>query len=76
MRSMLSGDFLPIRGRSRFRIVHKNNRLSDRGKYGQEALTSAFEANHDGCRLKKAERNLGALNMVWFRMQYFLFRFC
>ena len=34
-------------------------RVSDRGKYGQSALTAALDAINDGCSLKKAERDFG-----------------
>lgn len=34
-------------------------RVSDRGKYGQSALTAALDAIKGGCSLKKAERDFG-----------------
>lgn len=37
----------------------KYKRVSDRGKYGQAALTNALEAIQNGCSLKKAERDFG-----------------
>ena len=40
-------------------MARKYKRVSDRGKYGQEALSAAMEAIKNGCSLKKAERDFG-----------------
>jgi helix-turn-helix, Psq domain len=40
-------------------MPRKYKRVSDRGKYGQTALTAALDAIKSGCSLKKAERDFG-----------------